>query len=248
MTFISSADTTIIAINKYNNMLNGGMFDITYMPWTPFSGNSLIKRDDLNPNTLITDDSTPGGSLIAGALNSGNTNTNFSSILAGTGNTIDLFNNKILAGENNLLYSNYSPTDYVGIYFNGSSLIMAGQENNMLGFKYPPEMSVIMNGSANTINNRIQAFNYSDDYKRNSIINGISNSINGIVGNSWIGNGSGNTIQSQNYFFHVTHYGETKGNYILNGHDNIISSTGTTNNYNSIIGGFNNAIINSYKK
>ena len=181
--------------------------------------------------------------MLAGALNSGFTASSFSTIFAGTGNAVDLFNNKILGGENNFFQSTYNPSNYVGINFNGSSLIAGGQENSMTGEEYLPEISSILNGSGNTINNAIQLFQYSDDYKRNTIVNGLSNTISGIVGNSWIGNGSGNTIQSENTVSPTT-IGFTKGNFILNGHDNIISSTGTTNNYNTIIGGFDNSIIN----
>ena len=244
MTLIYSTDTTTSAITTYNNMLTGGTFDISTTPWTPYSGYSVIKIDNNNSNSGITTDSTIGGFLLAGVLNTAQTNSDYVTIFGGSGNTVDFFNNKIFAGENNIFKSNYNPLDYVGINFDGSSIIMGGNENNMIGLKYLPEISTIMNGSGNTINNRIQLFQYSDDYKRNTIINGLSNTISGIVGNSWIGNGSGNTIQSEDFFFHTTHYGETKGNYILNGHDNIISSTGTTNNYNTIIGGYNNSITN----
>lgn len=240
MSLILSTDTTTVAIEKIDDRLTGGT--IGYF-WEAFSGNSIIKRDDNNSNVIISIDSTPGGTLLAGALNSGFTASSFSTIFAGTGNAVDLFNNKILGGENNFFQSTYNPSNYVGINFNGSSLIAGGQENSMTGEEYLPEISSILNGSGNTINNAIQLFQYSDDYKRNTIVNGLSNTISGIVGNSWIGNGSGNTIQSENTVSPTT-IGFTKGNFILNGHDNIISSTGTTNNYNTIIGGFDNSIIN----
>jgi len=240
MSLILSTDTTTIAIEKINDRLTGGT--IGYF-WEAFSGNSIVKRDDNNSNTIISIDSTPGGTLLAGALNSGFTASSFSTVFAGTGNTVDLFNNKIFAGENNFFKLSYNPLNYVGVNFNGSSIIAGGIDNGMSGDDYLPEISAILNGSGNTINNSIQLLQYSDDYKRNVIINGLSNAISGIVGNSWIGNGSGNTIQSENTVSPQI-VGFTKGNFILNGHDNMISSTGTSNNYNTIIGGFNNKIIN----
>ena len=231
MILILSTDSTTTAINKYNNMLTGGSFDNSYMPWTPLSGYSIIKRDDINENITITNNTTPGGILIAGASNTASTSSLYTTIFAGTGNAIDYFNNKILAGENN----NFS----VGSFNYGlddSSIIMGGIQNSMSGSYFQPEISTIMNGSGNTINNLISTLDYSDDFKRNTIINGLLNLIVGEIGNSWIGNGSGNTIESIGT-------GRTKGNFILNGHDNIISSSlKDSSNYNSIIGGYNNLI------
>ena len=237
---ILTTDTATTGIDKYNNMLTGGTFDIDYMPWTPYSGYSITKRDDLNPNVGITNDTTPGGFLLAGALNSGFTSSTYSTIFAGTGNTIDYFNNKIFAGENNgfNLVPYFDITNSNGVNFEGSSVIMGGQKNVMSGTTFPSEISAIMNGSGNSIINTISVSNYSDDFKRNTIINGISNSISGTVGNSWIGNGSGNSI-------YTTSNGRTKGNFILNGHNNKISSSlYDGSNYNTIIGGYNNSITN----
>ena len=57
MNLILSTDTTTIAIEKINDRLTGGT--IGYF-WEPFSENSIVKRDDNNPNEIISVDSTPG--------------------------------------------------------------------------------------------------------------------------------------------------------------------------------------------
>ena len=238
MELIYSTSTTYSAITLINNRLTGGTIISSSLPWISYSGNNIVKRDDLYPNTAITISNSTKGITIAGALNSGLTSSTYVSIFAGTGNTINYFNNSILAGENNSFKSvpNYDITNPSNVNEVGSSII-SGKYNFMSGTTFPPEISSILNGSGNSIINTISTANYSDDFKRNSILNGLFNSISGTVGNSWIGNGSGNTI-------YTTGAGKTKGNFILNGYDNsITSSLSLGADFNTIIGGYNNSII-----
>lgn len=236
MDLIYSTSTTYSAITVINNRLTGGTFDNSQLYWLSYSGGNVTKRDILYPNTAITNSNYTKSILIAGGGNSGLSYSNSSTIFAGTGHTVNYLNNKILSGKKNSFktLNGYDPDNTAGVSTQGSSVIFGGQLNSMSGANYSPEISVILNGSGNSINNLSSSSNYSDEFKRNSILNGLSNSISGNVGNSWIGNGFENTISTSPTFF-------TKGNYILNGYRNTITNNLSTNaDYNTIIGGYDN--------
>jgi hypothetical protein len=232
MDYIFSTDTTLTAINKINNRISGITYDDAVFFWLPFSsstspyyGASLLKRDPNYPNI---ENPIGNGNFIsnvfAGGGNSGTTYFSYcNTIFAGTGHTIDDYNNTIFAGENNKILS-------ADILSSINSSILGGTYNYIIGIP-GSNYSSILNGSGNTI-----FYNYkSNSSSINSVVNGLSNSISGAFNLSWIGNGSGNTMYTPNTLY-------SKGNYILNGHDNSISNYTTDYGYNTIIGGSNNTI------
>jgi hypothetical protein len=240
MSYIFSTDTTLTAINKINNRLSGYSYDNPIFLWTTISavtspdyGASIFKRDENLPNKkVIPFSDNCFYAFLGGGGNSANTQLSiYNTIICGTGNTIDYFFNSILSGSENKiseLTNSFVPA------FNFNS-ILSGTKNRISGLNNGFNNSVIFNGSGNTMFDLSVKLSYNPEYTKNSLLNGLSNNMNGIMGYSWIGNGSGNTIQTT-----TTEY--TVSNYILNGHNNTISNSSTNNGYNTIIGGNNNSI------
>lgn len=234
MDYIFSTDTTLTAINKINNRITGITYDDALLFWIPItsstSGASISKRDPKYPNNVqMGGAGNQGYNFVAGGGNKINTtNSFFNTIFAGTGHTIDDINNTIFAGQNNSILNNF-------LSGNTNSSILGGIKNTMNGLNNTFLYSTILNGSGNTIFKNVISNNSNYLYNRNTIINGIKNTISGITGLSWIGNGTGNTIST-------TNTQNSLGNYILNGHDNNITNTSTNYGYNTIIGGSNNEI------
>lgn len=260
MSLIFSTDTTFDAINKINNRLTGGTFDNSQLFWNTYfpyidnssttnfiNGGNVVKRDINIPNltastSLNLDGQFSTRNVIAGGGNVLKLGYSFdNTIFAGTGNTIDFVLNTVFAGTDNKFensgdYYHTDGVEYANLKPDNIS-IFAGSGNTMEGIFFMPKNSVIAGGINNKIFDNNSSSTEIEDSGSNTILNGKNNLIQGILGYSWIGNGSGNTISnSQNISI---------GNFILNGSGNTIQKTlNGTFNYNSILGGSNNNIIN----
>jgi hypothetical protein len=157
--------------------------------------------------------------------------------LGGTGNTISSGNNHIISGENNIFNNIANSTK-----FQNNNIIFSGERNVFSGSVDYNFVSAIMNGSGNTLNLKSLTSNsLNNGFNQNTIINGLSNSIDGNLKFSWIGNGSANTITT-------VFSGDNSYNYILGGRNNTISSNLFGDfSYNYILNGNNNSISNSKK-
>ena len=236
--YIYSTDTTYTAITKINNLLTGGTYDDSSLLWISSSDSaisgysaSILKRDDNYPNIILSAIS----NTIAGGANSGNTHgfltSYYSTIFGGTGNSVNFLINTIFGGENNAMFV-YNP----GLTSNFQlSSIFAGIQNEIFGNYDGFSYSSILNGSGNSMYNETGKFSYDDSYSINTIVNGLSNDMDGIFGYSWIGNGSGNSITTNST-------NTTVGNYIFNGYNNTISYPSSNYRYNTIFGGKNNVV------
>lgn len=248
MSLILSTDTTGTAIIKINSRLNDPIYDFNNLYWQPLDGNyndgvnsgefqsNLVKRDSFNPNTAQTiNNGNCFDNIIAGAGNTALSGANISSILGGTGNTINSGNNHIISGEGNIFNNIVNSTK-----FQNNNVIFSGKQNKFSGATDYNFVSSILGGSGNTLNLKSLSTNsLNNGYNYNTIINGLSNSIDGNLKFSWIGNGSANTITT-------VVGGDNSYNYILNGRNNLITSISSGDfNLNSILGGNNNNIVNS---
>lgn len=249
MSLILSTDTTGTAITKINNRLNDSIYDFNNLYWQPLDGNyndginsgefqsNLVKRDGFNPNTAqTTNNGNCFDNIIAGGGNIALSGANISSILGGTGNTVSSGNNQIISGEGNIFNNIVGSTK-----FQNNNIIFSGKQNRITGASDYNFVSAIMGGSGNTLNLKRISLNAIDSgFNNNTIINGLSNSIDGNLKFSWIGNGSANTITT-------IAGGEDSYNYILNGRDNSIDSNSLAPGFslNYILGGTNNSINNS---
>ncbi len=262
MSFILSTDTTSTAINLINNRLTGGTFDNNQLFWNAFYpyidnslttnflyGGNIVKRDILYPNnTASTVLSTFAGNfstknMIAGGGNKIKLGYSFyNTIFAGTGNSVDFTLNTIFAGTENSFENNgdYYHTDGLE-YLNSNPDVMSilsGSGNTMQGSYFMPKNSVIAGGLNNKIFDKTNSSTYIENTGFNTILNGSSNLIDGVVGFSWIGNGLQNEITN-------TTQDLTTSNFIANGSGNTIEKTISGNyDYNTIIGGYSNTITN----
>lgn len=259
MSFILSTNTTSQAINLINNRLTGGTFDNNVLFWNSFYpyinnslttdflyGGNIVKRDILYPNNTATTVLNTNGNfstnnMIAGGGNNINLGYSFyNTIFAGTGNSIDFTLNSIFAGTENSFENNgdYYHTD--GIEYISSNpdvmAILGGSGNTMKGSYFMPKKSVIAGGIKNKIFDKINSSTYIENSGFNTILNGSSNLIDGVIGFSWVGNGFENEI------FNTTQ-DLTISNFILNGSGNTIDkTTDGAYDYNTIIGGYDNTI------
>jgi len=262
MSFILSTNTTSQAINLINNRLTGGTFDNNVLFWNAFYpyidnsltttflyGGNVIKRDILYPNnTASTVLSTFAGNfstnnMIAGGGNKIKLGYSFyNTIFAGTGHSVDFTLNSIFAGTDNSFENNgdYYHTDGLE-YLNSNPDVMAilsGSGNTMEGSYFMPKKSAIVSGLNNKIFDKTNSATYIENTGFNTILNGSSNLIEGVVGFSWIGNGLQNEITN-------TTQDLTLSNFIANGSGNTIEKTSVgAHDYNTIIGGINNTITN----
>jgi hypothetical protein len=166
----------------------------------------------------------------------------YNTIFAGTGNTVDFTLNTIFAGRENSFENNgdYYHTDGLDYLSSNPDImsILSGSGNTMEGSYFMPKKSVIVSGLNNKIFDKTNSQNYIEGSGFNTILNGSSNLIEGVIGLSWIGNGFQNEITNSTQDL-------TVGNYIVNGSGNTIEKTSSgTYNYNTIIGGTNNKITN----
>jgi hypothetical protein len=259
MSLILSSYTTSVAINTINDRLTGGTYDNNDLFWNSYfpyidsftttfiNGGNVVKRDINIPNLTATtglnfDGQFSTRNLIAGGGNVLKLGYSFNNtIFAGTGNTIDFVLNSVFSGTDNKFENSgdYFHTDGVGYAENNldNSSILSGSGNTMEGIFFMPKNSVIASGINNRIFDDNGSSTTSEDIGSNTIINGQNNLIQGALGYSWIGNGSGNTITNSGSI--------SVGNFILNGSGNTIQKTSNgTFDYNSILGGSNNNITN----
>jgi hypothetical protein len=205
MSLILSTDTTGTAIIKINSRLNNPIYDFNNLYWQPLDGNyndginsgefqsNLVKRDAFNPNTAQTvNNGNCFDNIIAGGGNTALSGANISSILGGTGNTVNSGSNHVISGENNIFNNIANSTK-----FQNNNIIFSGERNIFSGAVDYNFISAIINGSGNTLNLKSLTSNsLNDGFNQNTIINGLSNYIDGNLKFSWIGNGSGNTIST----------------------------------------------------
>lgn len=261
MSFILSTNTTSESINLINNRLTGGTFDNNQMFWNAFYpyvynssdeqflyGGNIVKRDILYPNNTALTSFSPFESnfstknMLAGGGNKLKLGYSFyNTVFAGTGHTIDFTLNNIFAGtensfENSQEYYHTENESYLNENPDNMS-ILSGSGNTMSGSYFMPKNSIIISGLKNKIFDGINSPTYIEESGFNTILNGESNLIDGVIGFSWIGNGLNNKIKNSTQDL-------TRFNFILNGSGNTIEKNSVGSyDYNTIIGGHQNNIV-----